>query len=270
MPESHRGWVLWAGLLIGFSPVLHNLIELLWSEPRYRYVLLGPYLMTLLLAFRLGAAQVPQRARLGVALIAIGVAGQTLGIVAGTWLIARLGLPLAMLGLSFFAGRPEPRTVALAFAAVPIPDSVMQATSPQLETALGVAASWVFGLVGIEFDGGGTLFLIGEQRFELMVGDNGMPTALLLAVFGWYSAVRQEAGLRRCAEWALLGGALAIVVQPVSVLLALAWLPLGAPDAGRFLLTYGLALALAAIASVQMLLARSRGRPPAVATGPTG
>lgn len=244
MTDSHRGVLLWGGLAVAFSPVLQDLAETLGRDPHQRYVLLPLILIALLIASGSRFRHGPHFPGAGVALLVLGLTAEMLGIAAGSSLIARWGLPVAMFGVSLIVAGPDPRLLALAFGLVPIPDFLIHATSPGFESLLGAGAAWALDLLGFQLKVGGPLLHFDGARFELKAADSGIVTAVLLAEVGWYSALRADLGLSPSIRRALGGALLAVVVQPIMVLACVATLVVGLPELGRFLLTHGVAIFL--------------------------
>jgi len=138
--------------------------------------------------------------------------------------------------------------VVMAFAIVPIPDFVIHITSPWLESLLAAGAAQTLGLFGIQLDVGGPLVQFGGTRFEIFASDNGMVTALVLGLVGWYYALRADCtigqSVKRALQWALLS----TVVQPLVVVACVAALPLGLPQLGGFGLRHGVPIFLGILA----------------------
>jgi hypothetical protein len=266
MTDSRRSVLLWCGLAIAFSPVLQDLAESALSFPSQRYVLLAPLMIGLLLVH---PSNPPQTSRhtsphtkkhspLGIMLLILGMGAQILGITTSTWLFARVGLALAILGVALLAGRPNPMILLLTFGLVPIPEFITHATSPWLESILGAGAAQVLSFSGLQLEVGGPLLEVDGDRFELVASDSGIVTAALLAEAGWYSAVSAGFTFRRSLVRALQGALLVAVIQPVAVLLCVSSLPIGLPEVGRFLLTHDVPILLATAIVTQRLLGRPR------------
>ncbi len=257
MNRSYRAVILWGGLVVAFLPVIHDVAMSLHNNAGQRYVLLSVLLIGLLILRNSDSRFGNERPGIGVTLLVLGLAAQLIGIASGSWSIARVGLPVAMLGISLVTGKPDTKVVVLAFAAVPIPGLVFNATSPWLESILAVAAAKTLALAGIQLDVGGPLLQFDGARFEMLASDNGIVTAVLLGEVGWYFAIRAHRSFGQAAWQAICWALLAIVIQPLLVLLCIATLPLGVPHLGRFFLTFGVAILLVIIVLVVALLSRS-------------
>ena len=247
MTERYRSGLLWAGLIVAFSPAIASLIAGILSEPSNRYTLLALGLLALLLVRPAGDRRRPERWTGGI-LLALGSLVQLFGAAASSWSIARVGLPFAILGVGLILGRPAPSKLVLAFGLVPIPAFVYDLGSPAIESRFGELAGGVLAALGGAVEVGGPLLKSGGMRFELLVTDSGLVTAVCLAEFLWYRSVHE----RRSTQAAILRSAGAILcgfaVQPLLVVVATAALPLGFPELGRFLLSYGVPISLAAVA----------------------
>ena len=256
MTDSRRSWLFWSGLAVAFSPVIQNLAEGLLAYPSQRYTLLPILLMGLLLRHD-ARSHTDTRPALGLALLIAGLAALVLGVAGASWTIARVGLPVAAVGMSFVTGRPAIAVILLSFALIPLPHFVQQMTTPQLESMLVEVGSGVMTRLGIELEGGGPLLLYHGERFELEPYDGGIMTAIVLSQFGWYVSLRAGRTLGQCVVrsfgWALL----AVIVQPILVVVCIASLPLGIPDVGRFFLTHGLWLIAGLVALVLHTSART-------------
>ncbi|MBW2233347.1 MAG: hypothetical protein JRH17_23440 [Deltaproteobacteria bacterium] len=210
-----------------------------------RYTLLAVLLLGLLL-WRGSPLEGVPRLQSGRALVVLGLLAEVVGMASASWSIARVGLPVAVLGVALINGHPRAAVAVLAFGLVPIPGFVHGIASPDVESLLGSGAASVIGALGWTLEVGGPLLQYGGRRFELLATDTGLVTALACAEVGWYSAVRAGGAVRQAGLRAAGGAALGLLLQPVLLLFCVATLPLGWPQVGRFLLTDGPWLALAA------------------------
>jgi hypothetical protein len=242
--DSHRSLLLWCALGVAFSPVLVNLAREIAAGTSL-YTLLAAQLLGLLL-WRRSPSEGSRRPTLGGSLLVLGLLAEVVGIASASWSLARFGLPIAVLGVALISGHPRATVVVLAFGLVPVPDFVHGITSPELESLLGAAVAHAVGALGWPLEVGGPLLQYHGRRFELLAPDVGLLTALACAEVGWYSAVRRSADMRQAGLRAIAGAALGLLLQPVLLLLCVATLPLGWPAMGRFLLTHGPWLMLAA------------------------
>lgn len=263
-----RGALLWLGLAIAFSPVLINLVEGLRAYPADRYTLLVPLGLGLhaLRARRareaVESAPAPApRVGLGTALIAAGLIVELLGVASASWGIARLGLPLAALGVALRLGAPSPLFAVTVFGAIPLPSFVQYAASPEIETAIGGALAAVFSAFGVVLESRGALLYAEGVRFELLATDSGLLTAASLFLGGWFSGLRARLALPRLLRRATGTAALALILHPLLLSIAAALLAAGAADAARTFLTHGATVGVAVWMVVASLAAEAEEPP---------
>lgn len=222
------GVLLWLALGICFSPVLTDLARHLAAEPWARYVLLFPLLLARCARRERWDAS---SARMGAALLVIGLVVELLAVGGGVVRLGRLGLPLVVIGLSRAFGLFSLRTALLALWWVPLPHALVSLCSPALETAWLHLVAWPLDLIGAEIRVEAALARAGGAVLALSGPDGGLPLAALLSGIGWYTAARLGDGLWRClrrsASWALLAFPLQVAVLG----LAAAGLLLGASGA---------------------------------------
>ncbi|HEX5068208.1 MAG TPA: archaeosortase/exosortase family protein [Myxococcota bacterium] len=231
-------YVSWIALAVAFSPVLVDLARNWVAEPTDRVVLIAPLL--LLLALRRGTAN--GRAGSGLAAgsaIAIGIALELLGLLSETRSIARIGLPIAALGVAGWNGRPALAVAALVFFAIPIPDTLLLLASPALESAVVEAAGSILQGLGASVQAHGSSLVASGGRINLHPMDGGATLAIVLGALGWYSAARLGEGVRRCGRRAALLCLLALPLQVLVVVVTGALLAAGHLDASRFWLRHG-------------------------------
>jgi hypothetical protein len=242
-----RASALWLGLAAALSPVLADLAQHWAAEPWARYsAVFVP------LALSLAWSDAPSRRPRADGWLWIALA-LALALVSAGGGMARLGrpaIPIAVLGLARVLGRPAPVRAALAVWVVPLPNALLQATSPGLEwlvgaglaraaAGLGIPLQWVQtrDFVGLTAPGG-SLALGGVQ--------GGLPLVALLAGLGWYAAARHDAPLRAAARRALRWAPWGLVVQAAAIALAAVLLAAGSPGAARGLLVHATWIAVAA------------------------
>jgi hypothetical protein len=178
--------------------------------------------------------------RWGLVWIALGVLCEILGIVSDSWSIARLGLPIAILGTALHQGFPAPQTAVLAFGAVPLPSFVNQLFTPGLETALAGVATGIVGPFAPDLFSVGPVMKTSNHVLEFMPVHGGLLTAIVLGELGWYAAVRRGRSLRGSVPPALAGALLALVLHPLAATISAGLLVLGAPRLGLFWISHGL------------------------------
>jgi hypothetical protein len=231
--------------------VLVDLARSLAEHPEDRVTLLAPLL--LILALRGAPAQPAAPRRDGAVAIALGAALQLLGIHAGSWSIARLGLPVAALGLARWTGRPRSAVMALLFFAVPLPDTLALLLSPALEARVAGAAGALLSALGAPVQALGVSLAAATGRIDLDPADGGATLAVAFAALGWYEAVRRGEALGRAALRAALAPCLAIPVQTLVVAVTGGLLAAGLEDAAELWLRQGAwpALSLLGLAWVE-------------------
>lgn len=201
--------------------------------PEDRVTLLAPLL--LLLAIRHEWDSPPAAGRRdGLLAILVGGALEIVGIAGESWSIARLGLPVAALGLARWRGAPRPVVMALALFAIPPPHSVISLTSPALESALARAAAALLAGAGLPVQAVGPVLGTAHDSIHLAPHQGGATLAVAIAGMGWYAAVRAGAGFGTAALQASLAALLALPLQLGALLVTGALVGLGRPELGEF------------------------------------
>jgi hypothetical protein len=218
--------LLWLALGICFSPVLTDLARHLVAEPWARYVLLFPLLLA---RCALRERSDAPSARMGAVLLVIGLVVELVAVGGGFVRLGRLGLPLAVIGMSRAFGLLPQQTALLALWWVPIPHAVVSLHSPALETAWLHLAAWPLDLIGADIGVGAALVRAGGGELALSDPDGGLPLAALLSGLGWYTSARLGEGLWRCLRRAVSWAVLAFPLQVTALGLAVAGLVLGVP-----------------------------------------
>jgi len=262
-PEAPVGpppWSLWIALAFAFSPVALELARdwpMIFAAASLA-VPVGLLARTARLRGRASGAAAPARAlspalgrRLGASLVAAGGCIELLGIASGAWSVARAGPALAVAGVLMWAHRWPLREAALALWLVPVPAFAYVTTTPVVESAYGAAAAALLGVLGVPVELSGPMVRSGQTVLELQPAYNGLHVAWLLALLGWYGALRRGGGLTEALRRALLAALLAPPVQLGATALALAAVALGAPGVARAWLEHGLWIAVAAAGIVQ-------------------
>lgn len=247
MQPAQRTWLPWLSLAIASSPAIVGLARQLAQDPPRRYVLFALLTIVLQLLLRDPVAEAPPR-RLGRAAgwlsLSAGLGAQLVGIATSSAFIANVGLPLAGLGVGLILGRPRLEALLLGFGIVPIPGFLLAIGSPTLETWLCKGLGSVLGALGASVEAVGPLMTDRGRRFEFRTADAGFVTLVCAVQFGWDRAVRARMGFASIVRSALVAGSIGLVVQPGLLLLCAATLPLGFPDLGRFVLSFGVPIAL--------------------------
>ena len=202
----------------------------------------------------------------GAALLAFACALELAGIASDSWSLARLAIPLGVLGLARFLGAPPLRAAALAFFAVPPPYFLTALLSPELEAAYGAAGSAVANALGLPVRTGIGTLDGPAGGIDLIAADGGVALAHMLAGIGWFGALRAGAGVARCATASVAWGLAAFPLQLAGVVAAAVATGAGAPAVGLFALRHAL-WPLAAAAGVLLALRRARPDPAAARPG---
>ena len=220
-------WLLWLALGVCFSPVLIDLVQHLAANPWAAYVVIFPPLLARC------ALRDPPGARsvhTGAALLATGLAIELVAVGGGVVRLGRLGLPVAVVGLSRAFGLLSSRTALLSVWWVPVPHAVISFPSPALETAWLQGAAWPLNLLGANVTVEAGLARAGTLELLLSAAETGIPLAALLSGLGWYASARLGETLWRCLRGAVIWGLLAFPIQTAAVGLALTGLVLGVPS----------------------------------------
>jgi hypothetical protein len=225
----------WAALLAAFSPVLVDLARDLGLGTKHHYLALPALLLALALARTpAGGGRAARRPVLGALALCGGLSLELVGLAGEASFLARLGLPLAALGLGLLRGGPPPLPLALGFFLVPVPNAALALASPGLETALGRLAAATLSPLGLPVASIGlTLEGPAGAHLDLRAENGGALLAHCLAGVGALGAALGGAGWRSAAAAAALGAALALPLQPLSLLGAGALVAAGEPELAR-------------------------------------
>jgi hypothetical protein len=228
---------LWIPLLVAFAPTLAALVSDLRLAPRHAFVAFVAVGVAALCARERAQPASPGRAS-GLALLVLGLVLELLGAASETQLVARFGLPIAALGLARWLGAPRALPLALGFWCIPLPNALIQLTSPTLEATWASLAAAVCAGLGADLRAAGITLLAGEARLDLRSENGGLPAAHALAAFGWFRAVWCGRRATGAALRALQGYALGFALQPIAVTLAALLLALGERELARAWLTH--------------------------------
>jgi hypothetical protein len=234
---------LWVALFAAFAPVCIDLYENLLAYPVAQITLVSPILIGYCLFRGIGRTE-PRRLSAS-ALVLLGATLEFLGIAGESWSIARLGLPVAFIGLARWNGAMSLEVASLAFWILPIPDFVFSLTTPNLESALLATATAAVRFVGIGAIAVGPIAHIATDRIELHSHDTGILLAALLAQFGWFVAVCRHARPLQLFATALGWALLSIPGQFVAVVVALVLVAAGWPEVAEAWLVRGVWLTVA-------------------------
>jgi len=238
----------WLALGCAFAPVLMRLANAIPKAPFGWSLLLAPALM-IAAAWRCPRAAQPRRGWAQILLMA-GLLIELLGLGGGSPGIARLGLPVSVVGLSLWTGAPPLTTALLAFWAIPVPGSVYGLTTPNLESAYARFGAAAVHALGADLSASGPLIRSGAAHLELDPYHSGIHLVFMTTLLTWYASVRHEltplAAIARTAVAALV----ALPLQILAVLVAIALLVAGAPELANFWLDEGLWLLTAMLGIV--------------------
>lgn len=239
-------WLLWLACGFAFSPVVRELIAD-WADVFAAGSLAVPVVLLLRIAWLPRGRRAAWAPRLGLLAVLAGLAIELLGIAAGAWSIARIGPALTIGGMLVWAGRWSVAEAAIALWLVPIPAFAYVSTTPTFETAYGAFATAAVGALGLAVEQSGPLIRSETAVLELQPAYNGLHVTWLLALIGWYGAVRRGGDLLLAIRSALLRALLGPPIQLVATGVAVAAVALGAPGAGRLWMEHGLWMAVALV-----------------------
>jgi hypothetical protein len=243
---------LWLALFAGFSPVILQFVRFeAWYAPSS--TLAAPALIAISLWKGIVQAEPPRRA--GAALIAAGLMLEVLGVALRVWTVAWLGLPVAVIGMALWLGRPSWRIAVLALGLVPIPESIRGAYTPAAETAVlgGACAAWR--ALGVAFSCTGPVARLGDRHLELLADDAGWTLAPLLGQLGWFLAVSRGSTGRSALLSSMAFASVTVLLQPLAIALALGLLMLSSEEVARTWVSEGLWIGCAGVAVLWSLRA---------------
>jgi len=257
--HPRRTALLWTALGLGFAPVLVDLARNLREDPRDACTLLAPLLLAAAWWRRRGERD-PSHAD-GLLLLSLAVGLELAGLAGGAMSLARLGLPLAVLGMARWCGAPPLAVALLALGVVPVPQSVLALTSPQAEAWHAALAAGLLGRLGADVAAVGPTLRGAGAFVHLGAADSGLLLAIVGVELGWFSAVARRRGAGSALRAALLTGLVGLALQPVAVALAAALVAAGRGDAAGAWLAQG-AWASLALLFLGVQLARRRHAAP--------
>jgi hypothetical protein len=222
-------------MALGLSPALVELAHQIVSEPASAYVLCVPLL--LVSAARRTPHHAPNTLRGGLWVVAALVV-EVVAIAAHFDRLARIAIPMSLIGYLHVAGRATWPLTGLTWFIVPVPSAISKAVS--LEVAWRRLSEAVVGPTG------GTL--------SWTAGDSGLCLAALLASLGWFLAARNGRSVAEAISSAARLAALALPAQLGFAMVAVALARSGATGLARAFLTF--APPLVACAVVLLPLAR--------------
>ncbi len=232
-----RTFVVGAALVLGLSPALWEWANRIAVEPATAYALVFPIL--LLVAGR-SVPPTPPDSRGGLLWMAAAGIVQVIAIGGDVHRLARVALPLGVIGFLRFTGAAALAPAALALFIVPVPYAI--ASVAPFEAIWRMFAEQLLGPVGPEL--------------RLNAWDSGWRLVALFAGLGWYADARSggswTGAFRRAAQLAMLG----LPIQLGAVIVAVALTHAGAPGVARAFLTHGIWLVCTAVTVASIELAR--------------
>ena len=200
--------LLWLLLMTGLSPVWLDWARHLLAEPAARYA--AVFLPISVLLFWRDDER-GQRRAWGLWVVACALLVCMLSVGGGVTRVGRLCLPVAVMGMAAWRGRPR---VGLALGSlwwVPVPSALVKAS-------------------------GKLLAVLPTGALELESMDAGLPLAALLSGLAFHAALWRHDSVRRALGRAVAAGCIALLIQVVAVALAI--------GAASLLPTSGLRVAL--------------------------
>ena len=184
------------------------------------------------------------------ALLVVGLTIQLIGLAGGSPGMARVGLPISVMGLALWTGVPSITAAVLAFWAMPIPVTLYGLTTPNLESAYAQLGAAMVGALGADISASGPLIRSGAERLELDPYHSGIHLIFVITELSWYAAARR--GLPPMVALARTAGAtlLAIPLQLFAVWVAVLLLAAGASGVAHLWLDHGVWLLTAILGVV--------------------
>lgn len=224
---------------VAFSPVIVNLARSLGQVDGRLAILIAPLLATLAARRQIAPATIDVRR--GILLIGAGLVLELVGLALDFWTMARLGLPVAALGIGLALGRPGPAQLALLFFVVPIPISITSLTTPWLESVYAdLCVRLLHGVGGLDIQATGPLLIGPVATLELYASDSGIWLAYVLAALGWYSGLCAQRDWPAVFGRAALSSLIGWPLQLLAICVAGALVAGGNVDAARSWLDWGL------------------------------
>jgi hypothetical protein len=181
----------------------------------------------------------PPRRGWAQALLAIGLVIELVGLAGGSPGIARLGIPVSVVGVALWTGAPSVQTAMLAFWALPVPITVYGLTTPNLESAYAQLGAAFGSALGVDLHAGGPLIRAGAERLELDPYHSGFHLAFIAAELAWYASVRDGAPVSKALVRMACVALTALPAQVLAVFVAIGLLVAGVPKAAEFWLDHG-------------------------------
>ncbi len=205
---------VWLALLLALSPALYDLMGH-WHLHSWSRYSLG-FLPLLILAIRGDAPGRPMRG-FALALIALCLVGQVIGLFGSVIFVARPLVGVAVAGALVYRGLARPRIALLALCLIPVPGMMMRrglAAEDLAHFLTGVAASVVSTLgVSARIAGSGSVVMVRDLQLEVGYQWGGVLLAVQALGLGWYYSVRRNLGMRATVVALMVAVLLAFPVQ---------------------------------------------------------
>lgn len=236
----------WFALALALSPTLYEWARYSAAEYSREFSSILPVVLLILANRLLRTAKSKYSPAWGITMITGAMALQMIGILADSWTLARLSVPIACLGMAQTLGSPHPRSVFLIFFAVPLPISIMSLTTPWLESSyVWPTAELLNRVFGAEISTSGPLLLWSGSFFELSAPDGGWITSLVLVQLVWFLGLVLAWSVPRTITFCVIAMLLAWPLQWIGVLLALGLGITFSPALAEIWMRWGFPLAIA-------------------------
>ena len=238
----------WLALGCAFGPVLMRLVDAIPNTPFGWSLLIAPALLVAA-ALRGPRDARPRRGWAKILLIA-GLLIELIGLGGGSPGVARLGLPISVVGLSLWTGAPPLMTSLLAFWAIPLPGSFFGLTTPGLESAYARFGAAAINALGADLSASGPLIRSGAEHLALDPYHSGIHLVFMTTLLAWYASARNGLAPRAAIARTAMAALVAIPLQLLAILIAIGLLLAGLRDLANFWLDDGLWLLTAILGIV--------------------
>lgn len=180
--------LLWIALIAAISPSLIDLGHHFLASPWTWYCLFFPGLF---FAVARNEPQGQRRHLWGLALLLGGLALTLLPSLGGGELIryGRPGIPLSVIGLALFAGRPSLQVSLMALWIIPIPSAALKIADPIINKLFFALASFPYTLLSRDIQFEGSTLNTAAGSLALTEGQSLFIPLALLTGLGWFSVL---------------------------------------------------------------------------------
>lgn len=258
-----QGWMLLAGVLIGFSPTLLDWGRHLLHTPWARYAAVFPFLFVAA-ACREGDVRSDARATRWIVLalgLALGV--EVVGAFLGTIRWARPAVALAVAFVCCHSAMASWRSAVLLLFAVPVPTAYMEIATPAWAALLALPGAHLWSALGLDLQLVDATLRSRSHTLVLAWTDGGLNLAPLLAGIGWYHGVRARSRLSRALAASAGLALLAPALQGLALAGAALATALGAAGGARTALSHlpWIATAMVGVGVSEWLVRDAEGAP---------